>query len=44
VGTFESGLLMAVDLDEELEEATLSYSVKFEKGYDWFDFLSSCLH
>jgi hypothetical protein len=35
VGTDEGGVVFAVDLSEELEEATLSYKMKFDKGYDW---------
>ena len=35
VGTHKSGMLMKVALKEELEEATLSYKVKFDGNYDW---------
>lgn len=35
VGAGECGMLFAVNLPEELEEATLSYKVKFGSNYDW---------
>ena len=35
VGTHKSGMMMKMTLDEELEEATLSYKVKFDGNYDW---------
>ena len=35
VGTWETGMQFAVRLPQPLTAATLSYKVKFEKGYDW---------
>jgi hypothetical protein len=35
VGANQCGVQFAVNLAEELEEATLSYKVRFESNYDW---------
>lgn len=35
VGPGGTGMLMRVDLPREVPSATLSYSVKFDEGYDW---------
>ena len=35
VGAGTCGMLFAVNFSQELEEATLSYKVKFDTNYDW---------